>query len=271
MAKVLVNEFFCRFGTPLEIHSDQGRNFESNIFQEICKLLQIKKTRTTPLHPQSDVMVERLNRTIEAQLAIFVMDNQTDWDLHVPFLLMAYRSAIHDTTKCTPAELMFGRNLKLPVDLLYWRPEQEHIAATEYVAQLCARIDRVHQHARRNIRVATERMKQYYDTRSNTERLEPGQHVWLHNPKRRKGVSPKLSRPWEGPYLVMDRLNDVFYRVQQGPRSKPKVIHRNRLWGCSTRGLTATPTQNSEGQRPTVPTTTTEDNLAVNRHQGSNE
>ena len=96
-------------------------------------------------------MVERLNRTIEAQLAIFVMDNQTDWDLHVPFLLMAYRSAIHDTTKCTPAELMFGRNLKLPVDLLYGRPEEEHIAATEYVAQLCARIDRVHQHARRNI------------------------------------------------------------------------------------------------------------------------
>jgi transposase InsO family protein len=139
VAKVLVNEFFCRFGAPLEIHSDQGQNFESNIFQEICKLLQIKKTRTTPLHPQSDGMVERLNRTIEAQLAIFVMDNQTDWDLHVPFLLMAYRSAIHDTTKCTPAELMFGRNLKLPVDLLYWRPEQEHISATEYVAQLCAR------------------------------------------------------------------------------------------------------------------------------------
>ena len=133
VAKVLVNEFFCRFGITLELHSDQGRNFESNVFQEVYRLLHIKKTRTTPLHPQSDGMVERLNRTIEAQLAIFVRENQTDWDFHIPFLLMAYRSAVHDTTKCTPAELMFGRNLRLPIDLLYGRPEDEYIADTEYV------------------------------------------------------------------------------------------------------------------------------------------
>ena len=114
---VLVGEFFSRMGIPLEIHSDQGRNFESNVFHEICKLLHIKKTRTTPLHPQSDGMVERLNRTIEAQLAIFVSENQRDWDIYVPLLLMAYRSAVHKTTKCTPAELMFGRNLRLPIDL----------------------------------------------------------------------------------------------------------------------------------------------------------
>ena len=133
VAKVLVNEFFCRFGIPLELHSDQGRNFESNVFQEVCRLLHIKKTRTTPLHPQSDGMVERLNRTIEAQLAIFARENQTDWDFHIPFLLMAYRSAVHDTTKCTQADLMFGRNLRLPIDLLYGRPEDKYIADTEYV------------------------------------------------------------------------------------------------------------------------------------------
>ena len=61
IAKCLVEEFFSRFGVPLEIHSDQGRNFESSLFQEMCKLLQVRKTRTTPLHPQSDGMVERMN------------------------------------------------------------------------------------------------------------------------------------------------------------------------------------------------------------------
>lgn len=52
VAKVLVEEVFSRFGIPLEIHSDQGRNFESSIFREMCKLLQVNKIRTTPLRPQ---------------------------------------------------------------------------------------------------------------------------------------------------------------------------------------------------------------------------
>lgn len=63
-ADVLVKEFFCRFGVPYSIHSDQGRNFESGLFQEVCKLLDINKTKTTAYHPQSDGLVERLNRTL---------------------------------------------------------------------------------------------------------------------------------------------------------------------------------------------------------------
>ena len=50
--------------------------------------------------------------------------------------------------------------------------------------------------------------------------------MWLYNPQRKKGKSPKLSRPWEGPYVVVERLNDVVYRIQRGPRAKPKVVHR---------------------------------------------
>ena len=60
VAGFLVKEFLCRFGTPQIIHSDQGRNFESAIFTEMCQLLGIAKTRTTPLHPESDGIVERL-------------------------------------------------------------------------------------------------------------------------------------------------------------------------------------------------------------------
>ena len=64
VAKLLVEEVIVRFGTPYVIHMDQGVQFESNLFQEVCRLLQIQKTRTTPYHPQSDGMVERNNRTI---------------------------------------------------------------------------------------------------------------------------------------------------------------------------------------------------------------
>ena len=107
-AEVIVKEVVSRFGVPLSLHSDQGRNFESAVFSEMCSLLGIEKTRTTPLHPQSDGMVERFNRTLEAQLSKFVSDHHRDWDQHVPLLMMAYRTAVHETSGNTPAKLMLS-------------------------------------------------------------------------------------------------------------------------------------------------------------------
>ena len=78
VAEVLVSQFFTRFGTPVELHSDQGRNFESETFQEVCRLLGIHRTRTTTHHLQSDEMVERFNQTLENGLAMFANAHQTD-------------------------------------------------------------------------------------------------------------------------------------------------------------------------------------------------
>ena len=80
VAKCLVDEVISRFGVPGYIHSDQGRQFESELYQEVCFLLDIKKTRTTPYHPQSDGMVERFNKTLEALLRAFVNEEHSDWD-----------------------------------------------------------------------------------------------------------------------------------------------------------------------------------------------
>ena len=75
----------------MELHSDQGRNFESNLFQRVTEVLGIRKTRTTPLHPQSDGMVERFNRTMEEHLSKVVAEHRKDWDRHVPLFLLACR------------------------------------------------------------------------------------------------------------------------------------------------------------------------------------
>ena len=65
ITNVFVNNRVCRYGLPIELHSDQGRNFESVVFKEMSELYGIKTTCTIPLHPQSDGMVERFNRTLE--------------------------------------------------------------------------------------------------------------------------------------------------------------------------------------------------------------
>ncbi len=229
VAEALVREFVCRFGVPREIHSDQGRNFESLVFTEMCRLLGMKKTRTTALHPQSDGMVERYNRTIAAQLSIFVDQHQRDWDQHVPLLLMAYRSAVHESTRCTPARLMFGRDLRLPVDLLYGRPEERE-NTTHYVEALQEKLDKVHDFARERIKLSSDRMKRYYDVRATGDQLNEGDLVWLYNPQRKKGITPKFQRPWQGPFRILKRINDLVYRIQLKPTTKPRVVHYNRLW-----------------------------------------
>ena len=84
VASILVQEFICRFGVPECIHTDQGRNFEAELIKEICKVLDIKKTRTSPYHPQSDGMIERFNRTLLSMLSTALEKNHSNWEFATP-------------------------------------------------------------------------------------------------------------------------------------------------------------------------------------------
>jgi transposase InsO family protein len=102
VAEKLVTEFICRYGVPVQIHTDQGSQFTSALFQEMCKILHIDKTRNSPFHPQSSGLVEKLNGTIEDMLSKVISKNQKDWDTFLPFLMLAYRSSLHDTLGESP-------------------------------------------------------------------------------------------------------------------------------------------------------------------------
>jgi hypothetical protein len=84
VAEVLVTNFFCRFGILLELHNDQGRNFESRLLQEILQHLGVSETCTTPLHPQLDGMVECYIKIVEEHLRKVVTSHQRDWDERLP-------------------------------------------------------------------------------------------------------------------------------------------------------------------------------------------
>ena len=230
VANVVVREFISRFGVPRQLHTDQGRNFESNLFQEMCRILEIDKTRTTPLRPQSDGMVERFNRTLEAMLSKFVDENQTDWDLYLPLLMMAYRSSVHESTGFSPNEMMLGREALLPLDLVIGQAERTGNSTTEYATKLSEQMERIHQFARQHLKLSSDRQKRNYDHRPvNHRRYDKGDAVWLYSPQKKKGICPKLMRQFDGPYLVVKRMSDVLYRIQKGSKSKPKVVHHDRL------------------------------------------
>ena len=138
VATVVVHEFIARFGTPLEMHSDQGRNVESNLFQNVCKLLDISKTRTTPYHPSSNGMIERFNQTLVNMISSFVDKRQQNWDEHLSLLTSAYRSAVHESTGYSPNLLMLGREVRTPIEIALGvdRPDTDLRDHDEYATDL---------------------------------------------------------------------------------------------------------------------------------------
>jgi hypothetical protein len=117
MAAALVTDFFWRFGVPWGIHSDQGHNFESRL-----QHLGMSKTRTTTLHPQSDGIEERYIKTVKEHLRKIGVTQKRDWGERLPIFLLSYWASTHDTMGLTPARLVFGRELRLPCDLLFGAP-----------------------------------------------------------------------------------------------------------------------------------------------------
>ncbi|KAL7841339.1 hypothetical protein SRHO_G00250300 [Serrasalmus rhombeus] len=226
-AERLVEEFFCRFGLPEELHSDQGRNFESQVMAEVCQRLGVRKTRTTPLHPQSDGLVERFNKTLATQLAILADKHQRDWDRHLPLVLWSCRAAVQESTSFTPAQLMLGRELRMPTDLVFGLPVglDTPVNETCYARNLRERLAAVHRTTRENQEGASAHQKRAYDTRCQGAPLALGTAVWFYNPRRKTGCYPKLQSDWEGPCRVLHRLSEVVYRVQTSRRTV--VVHRD--------------------------------------------
>lgn len=224
----VVNEFICTFGVPKQIHTDQGREFESELFSVLCKKLGIEKTRTTPYRPQSDGLVERFNRTLQQMLTSYANDNRNNWDENLPFVLMAYRSSIQDSTGCSPNLLMFGRENNSPIDLIIGNPPgtPNSICPVEYVEWLRNTLENTHEFVQENLKQAATKQKKYYDRGLKPRTFKEGDFVWRWYPPT-AGI--KLGLGWIGPYKVITKITDVTYRIKKTTESSCITVHVDHL------------------------------------------
>ena len=118
VAGKLVDNMFCHFGLPQQLHSDMGAQFKSRVVREMCSMLHIKKTHTTPYHPQGDGLVERANCTIQNMLKTATNSQANDWENCLPKVCLAYNTSKHASTGYTPFYLMFGRQPHMPLDII---------------------------------------------------------------------------------------------------------------------------------------------------------
>jgi hypothetical protein len=168
-ARLILNEVIARFGCPLDLHSDQGRNYESHIFAELCKLLEIRKTRTASGNAKCNGQTERFNRTLVRMIKAYLRGEQTKWDDNLGCLAAAYRATPHETTGFSPNLLMLGREVRLPSEIMFGSGKshlgEEISSYGQYVTKIRERLQKAHDVTRTHLQTAANRRKDYYDAK----------------------------------------------------------------------------------------------------------
>ena len=205
------------------IHSDQGREFENKIMQELCLLGGAHKTRTTPYHPESDGMVEHFNRTLLMMLAMFAGKNRDDWDDLLPAVMMAYRSSVHKSTGFSPYRLMFGEECTLPMDIGLPRDQLDtsESITSPYALWVRDALEEAYDQVRQHSGQAVQRQKRLYDRRAVKRDFAVGDWVMRYYSPAKKC---KLDSPWIGPYLIVSFMGWTI-GIQKEPESPVVIVH----------------------------------------------
>ncbi|XP_063059157.1 retrovirus-related Pol polyprotein from transposon 412 [Engraulis encrasicolus] len=206
VAQVLVAEWFCKFGVPSRIHSDQGRSFEGSLIQQLCGFYGIQKTRTTPYHPAGNGQCERFNRTLHNLLRTLPVSRKRDWNTCLPQVLYCYNTTPHQSTGESPFLLMFGQEPRLPLDFLLGRVQDPVGGGVhEWLQEHQVRLQTAFDGARARLETAAARRKRNHDSQVRDAPLGEGQLVFLRN----VGV--------RGRHKIQDLWSPVVYRVVKAP------------------------------------------------------
>ena len=228
VSKNFVLHFISRFGMPNTLLTDQGTNFQSEFFKNLCKLLKIKKINSTIYHPETNGALERSHQTLKDFLKHFINDQQSDWDEWIHLATFTYNTSPHSSSKHTPFELIFGKEANLPSSLI--EAPKFNYTYDDYISELKQKLQILRQSAKENLIKEKEHNKSLYDKSLNVIEFKEGDLVLLLNetpPK--KNLTKKLSPSWSGPYKIISlngnvnatiKIRNKFIKIYQTNLSK---------------------------------------------------
>uniref|UniRef100_A0A8C1XJY0 Gypsy retrotransposon integrase-like protein 1 n=1 Tax=Cyprinus carpio TaxID=7962 RepID=A0A8C1XJY0_CYPCA len=231
VARVLWDRYFCIYGLPEHIHSDQGASFESRLIGELLRVSGVEKSHTTPYHPMGNGSVERFNRTLGNMIRALSPDIKRDWPRRLQTLTFLYNCTTHESTGYAPFYLMFGRVPRLPVDILFRSVlnDQNLISYDKYVDTLVKDLREAMVIAQKHATKEQKRHAALYNRRVKGFSIDVGDQVLLAN-KAERGKRKTADR-WESTvYTVVDHKPQTHtYRIRNPVTGQEKVVHRNLL------------------------------------------
>ena len=253
VARVLVHKWFLPYGIPLRLHSDLGRNFETAVIRLLCQMYDIRKSHMTPYHPAGNGQVERFNRTLHDLLRTLPLTKKRRWAEFLPEVVHAYNTTPHASTGYSPHYLMFGRDSRMPVDLLLGCGETPPVD-DNWVQHHQERLRHAYELARAQMDRAADARKMVYDRHTRELPLSAGERVYLRN-HAVKGRN-KIQDAWDSKvYRVVSRqgTNHVYVVEPADGFGEQRTINRAEIRPC---------TQPPEGSRhrklPCAPTSDTD-------------
>lgn len=226
IANALVS-IYCRMGIPMEILTDQGRQFISECMKRVNELLKVKHLITTPYHPQCNGLIENFNKSLKNMIFRLSDEKKKKWDLYLDPLLFAYREVPHATTGFSPFELLYGRAVRGPLSILkeIWagNPQNEEKDCIQYYVELRERLNTILEISRENIKEAQIYQENYYNSKTKKKDIKPGDEVLILLPTTKN----KMNMKWKGPYTVEDNHypNNYFVKIN----NKRRLYHANLL------------------------------------------
>ncbi|GFV99349.1 retrovirus-related Pol polyprotein from transposon 297 [Trichonephila clavipes] len=179
-------------------------------------------------HPQSNP-VERFHRTLKRLLRVLCLDAGSEWDKHLPSILLALRTVSHESTGYTPSELVYGKNLRTPETLVmeHWmEPEEEGDLVTEYMFKLINRLKRCQEVAINKMEEMQVKRKTWYDKNAVKREFKDGDLVLVLATSR----ANKLAVQWIGPGTILNKISETNYLVEiPGRRETSQIYHINML------------------------------------------
>jgi hypothetical protein len=226
VANAIFDKWYCRFGAPLDIITDQGKEFCARLSDELFKRLGTNHLTSSPHHPQCNSQSEVANKIITKYLASFCDDSTLDWELYLAPLMFSYNTSFHRSIKNSPFFLTFGmepRHPTLPTPDLCRKFYGESITDDIIRKLLFA-----HEVVCQNNEDASDVARQQFDARAAPHKFLPQQlvlmdeHSFLHK-------NQKLALKWSGPHRVIHIKGELNVEIQLKHNNRKTVVHANRL------------------------------------------